>query len=85
MTPTQLKRLRSKANLTQAALAKLCHCSRSYINQMERGSTRITPTMEGKLTKALGGIPVITPTSDEMKELSRIWREHYAPIDWFYG
>jgi len=52
-----LRYLRSRADLTQSALAKRSGYSQSYIARAEKGQRRLSPTAARKISKVLG-VPI---------------------------
>jgi transcriptional regulator with XRE-family HTH domain len=62
----EVRRLREEAKLTRTDLATRANVSRSYISQVESGSTRCRRDFAERLDKALGSTPTLAGAWDDM-------------------
>jgi transcriptional regulator with XRE-family HTH domain len=62
----EVKRLREEGKLNRTELAGRATVSRSYISQVETGSTRCRRDFAERLDKALGSAPVLTNLWDDL-------------------
>jgi len=70
--PSRLKQLRNRKKLTLQQLAEIAGCTKSYISQLEKGTSSPSVSMLGRLAEALE-IPVADLVRDEGEEGQGNW------------
>ncbi len=66
--PSELEKLRKKANLTQKEVAKLCKVSQSFIAKLERGNLDPTYSKIKAISELL--LPIVSKKSKKVGELA---------------